>query len=85
MNNLEKKAQTFLYFAILMLLIAVDWHWYARRYPDESFLLQLPFIQLIYVLWLAAAAVCFGASILLFWKVRKEQQKQQHRHRRQKG
>lgn len=85
MNNLEKKAQTFLYFGILMLLIAVDWRWYAQRYPDESFLLQLPFVQLIYALWLAAVAVCFGASILLFWKVRKEQRRQQHRHRRQKG
>ena len=39
----------------------------------------------IYALWLLAAAVCFAASILLFWKVRKEERAQRHRHRRQKG
>ena len=85
MYKLEKKAQTFLYFGILMLLIAADWHWYVQRYPNESFLLQLPFIQPVYALWLLAAAVCFAASILLFWKVRKEERAQRHRHRRQKG
>ncbi len=72
MNKAEGKAQTFLYFGILLALIAVDWHWYAGQFPDESFVLRLPFIGAVYVLWLAAIAVCFAASILLFWKAGKE-------------
>ncbi len=82
MNKAEGKAQTFLYFGILLALIAVDWHWYAGQFPDESFVLRLPFIGAVYVLWLAAIAVCFAASILLFWKAGKEQQIHRRRHRK---
>ena len=82
MNNLERKAQVFLYAAILLALTAADWSWYAQRFPNESFVLQLPFIQVVFILWVAAAAACFLSSILLFWKARREQQTHRRRHRR---
>lgn len=82
MDKFEKMAQVFLYVGILLTLAALDWHWYAERFPDESFVLGLPFIQVVYVLWLAAIAVCFAACIILFWKARSQQQTHRRRHRK---
>ena len=82
MEKYNKRAQIFLYFGFLLALAAVDCHWYAKRFPQESFLLGLPFIQAVYALWIAATAVCFVMSATLFWKARREQRAHQHRHRR---
>ena len=47
MEKYNKRAQIFLYFGFLLALAAVDWHWYAKRFPQESFLLGLPFNQAV--------------------------------------
>lgn len=73
MSKEEKRAQTCLYFGVLLGLIAADWHWYLGRYAGESVVAQLPFTPVIYVLWLAAVALCLGASVVFFWRARKQE------------
>ena len=68
MSKTEKRAQTFLYFGVLMALIAADWHWY---------------LGAVYVLWLAAMVLCFVGSLVFFWKTRKQEEAYQHKKRKQ--
>lgn len=82
MNKNEKRAQVFLYFGILLTLIALDWRWYEAHYPEASFLLALPFAGILYGVWIAAIAVCFGLSAVCFWKSRSQQQIHRRRHRK---
>lgn len=84
MSKTEKRAQTFLYFGVLMALIAADWHWYLGEVSGESFVTALPFMGAVYVLWLVAVVLCFGASAVLFWKTRKQEEAYQHKKRKLK-
>ena len=69
MSN-HRKAMTFLYVGVLMALIAADWHWYAGKYPDGSFILRLPYIKILYLVYLVIMAVCLIAAGNFFWKDR---------------
>lgn len=70
-------AKVCLYFGVLLSLTALDWWWYAQRFQDESFVLGLPFIDAVYVLWLTATAACFAACAVLFRKAGRERKKQE--------
>ncbi len=74
MNKYDKIAKVCLYFGVLLTLAALDWWWYAQRFQNESFVLELPFIQAVYILWIAVTAGCFAVSAVLFRKAAKEQQ-----------
>lgn len=69
MNN-HKISIACLYAGVLMALIAADWYWYAGKYPEESFVLQLPFLSIIYVVYLVIMVLCFAAAGIFSWKDR---------------
>lgn len=66
----HKISMACLYAGVLMALIAADWYWYAGKYPNESFVLKLPYIHMIYAAFLVIMAGCFAAAAIFSWKDR---------------
>ena len=89
MSKSEKRAQTFLYIGVLLALIAADWHWYLGEFAGESFVTGLPFMKVVYVLWMAAIVLCLAVSGVFFWKLRKQEaaysRKNKHKREKKKG
>ena len=71
MEKYNKRAQIFLYFGFLLALAAVDWHWSAKRFPQESFPRCAP-------TWRAAVKSSINRRSQLFSKKSRITLQQQH-------
>jgi len=70
MSKYRKISQTFLYFGAIMVLIAADWHWYVGHDPENTFILELDFLPVIYVIYGILTAGCFIGAVLFNLKAR---------------
>lgn len=62
MNRMERISQICLYMGALLLVLFMDWHWYARRYPFGNALLKAEFFPVIYIAYVVAIIGCFGTA-----------------------
>ena len=86
MDKDERRAQKFLYFGVMMALIAADWIWYAQTFPHESPVWKLPFLPVIYAVWTGGTVFCFAAWLVLYRKAGKNQaMRRRHRRYQKKG
>lgn len=70
--NYNRIYQTFLYFGVLLTLIAVDWRWYLARAPKNSIFLQIDFLPVLYAIYGILTAGCFVGAIFFHRKANLE-------------
>lgn len=68
MSRLERISRICLYMGALLLVLFMDWCWYAKRYPFGNALLKAEFFPVIYVVFGAAAIGFLGSAAYFSWK-----------------
>lgn len=70
MSKLERVSQICLYAGALLLVLFMDWCWYANRYPFGNTVLKAEFFPVIYVLFLVTIIGAFVLAGYFKWKAR---------------
>lgn len=70
MSKLEQISQTCLYMGALLLVLFMDWCWYAKHYPLGNDLLKAEFFPVIYGVLVITTVVFFGLAFYFNWKSR---------------
>lgn len=68
MSRLERISQICLYMGALLLVLLMDWHWYAKHYPSGNPLLKVELFPVIYAVFAAGTIGCLGLAAYFNWK-----------------
>lgn len=82
MSKFERISQTCLYVGALMLVLFMDWCWYASHYPMGNILLKIEIFPLIYVGFLVTIGGAFGLAIYFGCKARPSYTRQKDKRKR---